>query len=49
MYTEPLRCQAVAKMRLFRAFDELDSLRDDVLNLLVDEDTVEDLLAPLNL
>jgi hypothetical protein len=36
-------------MRLFRAFDELDSLRDDVLNLLVDEDTVEDLLAPLNL
>jgi len=40
---------AVAKMRLFRAFDELDSLRDDALNVLVDEGNVEDLLAPLNL
>ena len=40
---------AVAKMRLFRAFDELDSLRDDALNLLVDEGNVEDLLSPLDL
>ncbi|MGA3327718.1 MAG: hypothetical protein ABSF45_24935 [Terriglobia bacterium] len=40
---------AVAKMRLFRAFDELDSLRDDALNVLVDEGNVEELLAPLNL
>jgi hypothetical protein len=40
---------AVAKMRLFRAFDEMESLRGDGLNLLVDEGNVEDLLAPLNL
>jgi hypothetical protein len=40
---------AVAKMRLFRAFDELDRLRDEALNLLVDEGNVEELLAPLNL
>jgi hypothetical protein len=40
---------AVAKMRLFRAFDEIEVLRDDWLNLLVDEGNVEDLLAPLNL
>jgi hypothetical protein len=40
---------AVAKMRLFRAFDELDCLRDDGLDLLVDEGNVEELLAPLNL
>ena len=40
---------AVAKMRLFRAFDEVDCLRGDELNLLVDEGNVEDLLAPLNL
>jgi len=40
---------AVAKMRLFRAFDEIDCLRGDGLNLLVDEGNVEELLAPLNL
>jgi hypothetical protein len=40
---------AVAKMRMFRAFDEIACLRDDALNLLVDEGNVEELLAPLNL
>lgn len=40
---------AAAKMRLFRAFDEVEALRDDVLNLLVDEGNIEDLLAALNL
>jgi hypothetical protein len=40
---------AAAKMRLFRAFDEIDSLRDEVWNLLVDEGNVMELLAPLNL
>jgi len=40
---------AAAKMRLFRAFDELASLRDEALNLLVDEANVEELLEPLNL
>ncbi len=40
---------AVAKMRLFRAFDEIDGLRGEWLNLLVDEGNVMELLAPLNL
>jgi hypothetical protein len=40
---------ALAKMRLFRAFDELDCLRDAWLNLLVDETNIEELLSPLNL
>jgi hypothetical protein len=40
---------AVAKMRLFRAFDEIDGLRNEWLNLLVDEGNVMELLAPLNL
>ena len=40
---------AAAKMRLFRAFDEIEALRDHGLNLLVDEDNVEELLDPLNL
>jgi len=40
---------AVAKMRLFRAFDEVESLRGDELNLLVDEANVEELLQPLDL
>lgn len=40
---------AVAKMRLFRAFDEIDCLRDEGLNLLVDENNITELLAPLNL
>jgi hypothetical protein len=40
---------AAAKMRLFRAFDELDRLRDECLNLLVDETNVAALLEPLDL
>jgi len=40
---------AVAKMRLFRAFDEVDCLRNVWLNVLVDEGNVAELLAPLNL
>jgi len=40
---------AAAKMRLFRAFDEVERIRDDSLSLLVDEVNIEDLLAPLNL
>jgi len=46
---DPNEMYAVAKMRLFRAFDEMEGLRYDWLNLLVDEGNVEDLLAPLNL
>jgi hypothetical protein len=40
---------AVAKMRLFRAFDESEGLRDECLNILVDEGNIEDLLEPLEL
>jgi hypothetical protein len=40
---------AVAKMRLYRAFDEIEGLRDDWLNLLVDEGNIGELLAPLDL
>ena len=40
---------AAAKMRLFRAFDEIEGLRDDGLNLLVDESNVKELLDPLGL
>ena len=40
---------AVAKMRLFRALDELPGLRGEWLNLLVDETNIEELLAPLDL
>jgi hypothetical protein len=40
---------AVAKMRLFRAFDEIESLRDAALNLLVDEGNIKELLAPLGI
>jgi len=40
---------AVAKMRLFRAFDEVESLRQEALNLLVDEGNIKELLAPLDL
>ncbi len=40
---------AAAKMRLFHAFDEQESLRKEGLNLIVDEGNVEDLLAPLDL
>jgi hypothetical protein len=40
---------AAAKMRLFRAFDELDSPRDAGLSLLVDEGNIEELLRSLDL
>lgn len=40
---------AVAKMRLYRAFDQMDVLRKEWLNILVDEDNIEELLEPLDL
>lgn len=40
---------ALAKMRLFRAFDEVESLREEALRLRVDEANIEELLAPLDL
>ena len=38
---------ALAKMRLFRAFDEVELLARERLNIVVDEQNLEDLLAPL--
>jgi hypothetical protein len=40
---------AAAKMRLFRAFDEVEELSAQPLSLIVDETNVEDLLEPLDL
>ncbi len=40
---------ALAKMRLFRAFDESPHLAREALGLVVDEANVEDLLEPLDL
>ena len=40
---------AAAKMRLYRAFDELERVNEEPLLLLVDEANVQDLLAPLEL
>jgi hypothetical protein len=40
---------AVAKMRLFRAFDEYERLVEERLNLVVDKADVEELLEPLDL
>lgn len=40
---------AAAKMRLFRAFDELEQLGEERLSLVVDETNVEELLGPLDL
>jgi hypothetical protein len=40
---------ALAKMRLFRGFDEEENLRGRSLDLLVDEANVEALLQPLDL
>jgi hypothetical protein len=40
---------ALAKMRLFRAFDELENLREESLNLVVDETNAEELLEALGL
>lgn len=46
---DPNELYAAAKMRLFRAFDEEEGLRQEVLSLLVDETNVEELLQPLGL
>ncbi len=46
---DPSEQYALAKMRLFRAFDELGNLREETLNLVVDETNVEELLAALDL
>jgi hypothetical protein len=40
---------AAAKMRLFRAFDQVESLSGEPLGLVVDESNVIELLAPLEL
>ena len=40
---------AAVKMRLFRAFDEEERLRESALALIVDETNIEDLLAPLEI
>ncbi len=40
---------AAAKMRLFRAFDEIENLDTARLSLVVDETNVAELLEPLNL
>ncbi len=40
---------ALAKMRLFRGFDESENLRREWLSLVVDESNVEELLRPLEL
>jgi len=40
---------ALAKMRLFRAFDELENPREESLNLVVDETNLEGLLDALDL
>ena len=40
---------AAAKMRLFRAFDEIEELSSERLSLVVDETNVAGLLEPLNL
>lgn len=40
---------AAAKMRLFRAFDEVERLSNERLSLVVDQANVEELLAPLEL
>lgn len=40
---------AAAKMRLFRAFDEIEKMIDDGRNLEVSSENIEELLSPLNL
>jgi ornithine cyclodeaminase/alanine dehydrogenase-like protein (mu-crystallin family) len=40
---------AAAKMCLFRAFDEVERLREEWLGLSVDESNIEELLDPLGL
>jgi hypothetical protein len=39
---------AAAKMRLFRAFDELENLIEERLGLVVDQSNIEELLEPLD-
>jgi hypothetical protein len=39
---------ALAKMRLFRAFDESETLVDERLTLVVDESNIVELLVPLD-
>jgi hypothetical protein len=46
---DPSEQYALAKMRLFQAFDELEDLRAESLSLVVDETNVEELLAALDL
>ena len=46
---DPSEQYALAKMRLFRAFDELENLREESQNLVVDDANVEELLASLDL
>jgi hypothetical protein len=46
---DPSEQYALAKMKLFRAFDELENLREECLSLVVDESNLEELLAALDL
>jgi len=46
---DPNQQYALAKMRLFRGFDEEENLRARSLDLLVDETNIEALLQPLDL
>jgi hypothetical protein len=46
---DSIEMYAVAKMRLFRAFDEIEDLRREALDLLVDEGNIKELLSPLDL
>jgi hypothetical protein len=46
---DPNEQYAAAKMCLFRSFDERPGVREQSLNLVVDETNVEELLAPLDL
>jgi len=46
---DPSEQYALAKMRLFQAFDGLEDLRGEGLSLVVDETNVEELLAALDL
>jgi hypothetical protein len=46
---DPNEQYAAAKMRLFHAFDESESLSGEPLGLVVDEANVVELLAPLEL
>ncbi len=45
---DPSEQYAAAKMRLFRAFDEIENLREESLGLVVDETNLEELLEALD-